>query len=83
MDITTCDSQVHSVLIGTQNLSVLHFLIFDGFGVLSTHQAHSRLANFDVTGYHHLGAGLNDAFDCEISQAHPADQLNISKFFNI
>ena len=52
------------------------------FGVLSTRQVPSCLANFDSTGYHHLGVGSNELSACEISQAHQADLLNISKLIN-
>ena len=38
------------------------------------------LTNFDATGYFHLGAGSNDTSACEISQANPADLVNIPKF---
>ena len=41
------------------------------------------LKNFDATGYNHLGAESNDTSACEISQAHPADLLNIPKYINI
>ena len=51
-----------------------------GYGVWSTRRAHSCLTNFDLTGYHHLGAGPNDTSAREFSQAHPADLLNIPKF---
>ena len=53
------------------------------FGENSTRPVHSHLTNFDATGYHHLGAGSNDTPACEISQAHPADPLNIRKFIYI
>ena len=36
-----------------------------------------------TTGYHHLGAGSDDTSAFEISQAHPADPLNITKFIYI
>ena len=52
-------------------------------GVLSTRQVPSCLANFDSTGYHHLGAGSNETSACEISQAHPSDPLNIPKLIYI
>ena len=46
-------------------------------------ESHGCLANFDATGYHHLGAGPNDTSACEISQAHPADLHTKPKFIYI
>ena len=77
-------------LAGTKNRFHLKNLIRDYFDTqnfeersIRTRTVHSRLTNFDTTGYHHLGAASNDTCACEISQAHPADLLNISKFINI
>ena len=55
----------------------------ENFEERSTRPVHSHLSKLDATRYHHLGAGSNDTSACEISQAHPADVLNISKFINI
>ena len=51
-------------------------------GVFPTRQVHRCLKNFEAPGYHHLGEGSNESSAYEISQAHPADLLNISKLIN-
>ena len=51
-------------------------------GVLSTLQVHSCLANFDATGYHHLGAGSKESSACKISQAHLINMPKIILIFN-
>ena len=50
--------------------------------VFPSRQVLSCLKNFDATGYNHLGAGSNESSACEISKAHLADLLNISKLIN-
>ena len=65
------------------NIGEFNFLQPFFLGEISIHPVHSHLTNFDATGYHHLGSGSNDTSACEISQAHPADLLNIPKFIYI
>ena len=62
--------------------SNLKIFDLDQFGSTPTRQVHSCLKNFDAMGYHHLGEGSNESSAYDISQAHPADLLNISKLIN-